>query len=221
MQGRRRTVRLTLLVVLGVVLLGAGTAVSYYVDALWFESLGLASVFWTRLRLEAATFAAFALVTFVVVYGVFRVLKPDRLDDVIAGTLLVNRRPMRLPVDRFLNLIGLGSSLALAVIISSSMAARWMTLALYWRAPRSADTLDPIFGRPLDFYLFTLPALQIISGWLLTLSVVASLIAAAFVAVMGGAGISGQWRSSAVQIGLWRGLSASLLFSGRPPTLCG
>ena len=50
-QRRRRTVRLTLLVVLGVVLLGASTAASYYVDALWFESLGLASVFWTRLSL--------------------------------------------------------------------------------------------------------------------------------------------------------------------------
>ena len=209
-QRRRRTVRLTLLVALGVVFLGASTAASYYVDALWFESLGLASVFWTRLSLEAATFAAFALATFSVVYGVFRVLKPDRLDDVIASTLLVNRRPLRLPIDRFLTLIGLGSSLALAAVIGSSMAARWMTLALYWRAPRSADMLDPIFGRSLDFYLFTLPALQLISGWLLTLSVVASLIAAAFVAVMGGAGALAQWRSSAVQTGLWRGLSASL-----------
>ena len=33
--------------------------------------------------------------------------------------------------------------------------------------------LDPIFGRSLDFYLFTLPAWQLISGWLLTLSVIA------------------------------------------------
>ena len=59
-QRRRRTVRLTLLLALGVVFFGASTAASYYVDALWFESLGLASVFWTRLNLEAATFAAFA-----------------------------------------------------------------------------------------------------------------------------------------------------------------
>jgi uncharacterized membrane protein (UPF0182 family) len=209
-QRRRGIFRLSLLVALGVVLLGASTAASYYVDALWFESLGLASVFWTRLSLEAATFATFALTTFLVVYGVFRVLKPDHLDDALASRLLVNRRPMRLPIDRFLKLIGLGSSLALAAIIGSSMAANWMTLALYWRAPRSAGILDPIFGRSLDFYLFTLPAFQLISGWLLTLSVVASLIGAAFVAVMGGAGILGQWRSSAVQTGLWRGLSASL-----------
>jgi uncharacterized membrane protein (UPF0182 family) len=209
-QRRRGIFRLSLLVALGVVLLGASTAASYYVDALWFESLGLASVFWTRLSLEAATFAVFALTTFLVIYGVFRVLKPDHLDDALASRLLVNRRPMRLPIDRFLELTGLGSSLALAAIIGSSMAASWMTLALYWRAPHSSGMLDPIFGRSLDFYLFTLPALQLISGWLLTLSVVASLIAAAFVAVMGGAGILGQWRSSAVQTGLWRGLSGSI-----------
>ena len=30
---------------------------------------------------------------------------------------------------------------------------------------------DPIFGRPLNFYLFTLPAWQLIVGWLLTLAV--------------------------------------------------
>src|SRR6202044_3259509 len=124
--------------------------------------------------------------------------------------LPLTRKPLRLPIDGFLKLIGLGSSLALAAIMGSSMAAHWMTLALYWRAPRSADLLDPIFGRSLDFYLFALPALQLISGWLLTLSVVASLIAAAFVALMGGAGVLAQWRSSAVQTGLWRGLSASL-----------
>ncbi len=209
-QRRRGIFRLSLLVALGVVLLGASTAASYYVDALWFESLGLASVFWTRLSLEAATFAVFALTTFLVIYGVFRVLKPDHLDDALASRLLVNRRSMRLPIDRFLELTGLASSLALAAIIGSSMAASWMTLALYWRAPHSSGMLDPIFGRSLDFYLFTLPALQLISGWLLTLSVVASLIAAAFVAVMGGAGILGQWRSSAVQTGLWRGLSGSI-----------
>jgi len=33
-------------------------------------------VFWTRLSLQSATFGAFALLTFLVVYGAFRALKP-------------------------------------------------------------------------------------------------------------------------------------------------
>src|SRR6202790_636978 len=111
---RRSGARVTLLVVLGVVLLGGSTAASYYVDALWFESLGLASVFWTRLSLQAATFGAFALVTFPVVYGVFRALKPNPLGQLIRATILVNQRPVTLPVEPLLKLIGLGLSVAIA-----------------------------------------------------------------------------------------------------------
>ena len=92
---RRSSARLALLAVLGVVLLGGSTAVSYYVDALWFESLGFASVFWTRISLQAATFGAFALVTFLVVFGVFRALKPNSLGQLIGATILVNRHEPR------------------------------------------------------------------------------------------------------------------------------
>jgi uncharacterized membrane protein (UPF0182 family) len=207
---RGRAVRFALLAALGVVVFGGSTAVSYYVDALWFESLGLASVFWTRLSLQAATFGAFALVTFLVVYGVFRALKPNPLGQLIRATILVNQRPVTLPVEPVLKLIGLGLSLGIAAVTGASMMERWMTLALFWDAPRNAALLDPIFGQSLDFYLFTLPALQLISGWLLTLSVVACLIAAAFVVVTGGARILPEWRSSGAQTRLWRGLSISL-----------
>ena len=209
-QRRRRSVRLALLAALGVVVLGASTAASYYVDALWFESLGYAPVFWTRLSLQAATFGVFTLLTFLVVYGVFRALKPDRLDALMGATILINRRPVKLPVEPVLKLIGLGPSVAIAAVTGASMMERWMTLALFWDAPRRATMLDPIFGRSLDFYLFTLPALQLISGWLLTLSVIACLIAAVFVVVTGGARILTEWRSSAAQARLWRGLSISL-----------
>ena len=68
---RQRRVRIVLLAVLALAVLGGGATLPYYVDALWFESLGYASVFWTRLNLQAATFGAFALITFMVLYGVF------------------------------------------------------------------------------------------------------------------------------------------------------
>ena len=199
---RGRVARFALLAAFGFVVLGGSTAASYYVDALWFESLGFASVFWTRISLQAATFGAFALVTFLVVYGVFRALKPNSLGQLIGATILVNRRPVTLPVEPVLKLIGLGLSLFMAAVAGASMMERWMSLALFWDAPRNAALPDPIFGQSLDFYLFTLPALQLISGWLLTLSVIACLIAAAFVVVTGGVRIS--------QTRLWRGLSISL-----------
>ena len=208
---RGRGARFALFAALGVVVLGGSTAASYYVDALWFESLGYASVFWTRLSLQAATFAAFALVTFLVIYGAFRALKPDRLGELIGATILINRRPVTLPVEPVLKLIGLGVSVAIAAITGASMMERWMTMALFWYAPRSATMPDPIFGRSLDFYLFTLPAAQLITGWLMILSVIVCAIAAAFVVlVIGGTRILTQGRVSAVPTRLWRGLSISV-----------
>ena len=47
-------------------------------------------------------------------------------------------------------------------------------------------TVDPIFGRPLSFYLFTLPAWQLVSGWLMTLAVWSARSRAFFVAITGG-----------------------------------
>jgi len=206
---RRRRVRIFLLAVLAVAVLGGGAALSYYVDALWFESLGYASVFWTRLNLNAATFGAFALITFVVLYTVFLALKPARLNEFIGGTILINRQRVKLPVEPLLDLIALGSSIAIAAAIGASMMARWTTLALFWHAPRGATTLDPIFGRPLSFYLFTLPASQLIAGWLLTLAVIACALAALFVLVTGGARVLTERRVGAAQTRLWRGLSIS------------
>ncbi len=207
---RRHIARLALLVALGAVILGGSTAVSFYVDALWFGSLGYSSVFWTRLSLQGATFAACALATFLVVYGVFRALKPNSLGQLAGATMLFNRRSVALPVEPVLKLLGLGLSLGIAAVTGASMMSQWMTLALYWDAPRSAALPDPIFGQSLDFYLFTLPALQLVSGWLLTLSIIACLIAALFVVITGGARVLTEWRSSAAQARLWRGLSASL-----------
>jgi uncharacterized membrane protein (UPF0182 family) len=207
---RLRNARFALLAVLGVVLLAGSTAVSYLVDALWFESLGLESVFWTRLSLQAATFGAFALVTFLAVYGVFRALVPDSLSELIGSSILINRRRVTLPIESIQKLVGVALSVIVAAVAGASMMQRWMTLALFWYAPRNAGLPDPIFGRPLDFYLFALPTLQLVSGWLLTLTVISCLIAAAFVLLSGGTAVWMQRRMSGTPMRLWRGLSISL-----------
>src|SRR5262245_16997359 len=149
--------RLFLLVVAGVLLLSAGTALSYYVDALWFVSLGVVDGFWTTLRIRSAIFSGFTLVTFAVLYGSFVALKPARLGELAGLPILINGQPIRLPVEPVMRLVALGGSLFIAVVTASTMAADWLTLALYWFArPDTVRTAtggasgmaDPIFGRP-------------------------------------------------------------------------
>jgi uncharacterized membrane protein (UPF0182 family) len=108
---RPRRGRLVILAVLAVFVLGGGTALSYYVDALWFGSLGYSDVFWTTLKLQAAVFVAFAAVTFLVLYGSFLALKPAHLTDFAGGgTIIINGQPVKLPVEPVLRLIALGVS---------------------------------------------------------------------------------------------------------------
>jgi uncharacterized protein len=206
----RRRGGMIILAIAFAVFLGGGTLVSYYVDALWFESLGYAAVFWTRINLQAATFAVFALASFAAIYGAFLALKPARFDQLIGGRIMINQQWVQVPVEPVLKLVALGLALVIAVANAGGMMASWSTFALFWDAPADTSALDPIFGRPLGFYLFTLPALQLIAGWLLTMSVIACLMAGLFALAVARARNVVERGFGAAQIRLWRGLSIAV-----------
>src|SRR5436309_10062395 len=210
----RRRGLILLLVVAGVLLLGGGTALSYYVDALWFDSLGYGAVFWKTLNLQATVFSTFTLATFVILYGSFVALKPPRLGELTGFPILINGQPIKLPVEPVLRLIAIVASLLIAFATGAGMMAQWSTLALWWYARgdalpgAAAGVVDPIFGRPLPFYLFTLPAWQLLSGWVMTLAVIVAGVALFFTVVTGGTRMLGA-RRDYPGTGAWRGLSVA------------
>jgi uncharacterized protein len=201
----RRRIGLLILAILAAILLGGGTALSYYVEALWFESLGFAAVFWKTLNLQSLIFVGSALATFLVLYGGFLALKPERLGEF--SSLIINGQPFKLPVEPVLKLIAVGLSLAIAAATGAGMMAEWSTLALYWYAPNTASMVDPVLGRPISFYLFALPVWQLISGWILTLAVILCAVAAFFLFVSGGARVLTRRRGFDPLSSHWRGMS--------------
>ena len=66
------------------------------------------------------------------------------------------------------------------------------------------------FAKPVSFFLFTLPAWQLVSGWLLTLTVISCVIAIFFILITGGAGAFAGRRSYLTLP--WRGLSITFAF---------
>ena len=133
-------------------LLASRTAISYWVDLLWFSSLGYGQVFWTTLGLEWGVFAGFAAVTFVILLGVFLALERAHREDLPAThTILFAGQSFNLPVATVLRVIGIAGSLLIALVTGAAMEAQWPQLALYWYAPAAAGTMaDPIFGRGLN-----------------------------------------------------------------------
>src|SRR6202521_1789125 len=211
----RRHHRLFVLVlaILAVVIFSSRTALSYYVDALWFGSLGYGDVFRKTLTLQWIVFAAFFAVTFLFLYGWFlalrRAYQSDLPDDYM---IVIGGQPLKLPVARILHLLGLAVSLVIAVVTGASVMMEWPTFTLCWYAPRTiGGAVDPIFGKPVNFYLFTLPVWQFITGWLLTLAVIACVTGVFFIFVTGStrmlAGRRGGYTSRP-----WRGFSIAFGF---------
>jgi uncharacterized protein len=210
---RRRRRLVLILAVLAVIFFGGRTALSNYVDLLWFRSLSYGDVFWKTLGLQWGVFTAFAAATFLILYGAFLALKRTHLADLPSGqTILIGGRPVKLPVEPVLRLIALGVSLAIAAATGDAIMAEWPTLALFWYAPRATGSvIDPIFGKPPNFFLFTLPAWQLILGWLLTLAVIICILAVFFILITGGARALAGSLSRHVTLP-WRGLSIAFAF---------
>jgi len=214
---RRRGALLLLLLILAL-LFGAGTAASYYVEALWFGSLGYAEVFWTTLNIEAMLFAVFTGATFAALYGAFLALKPTTFGELgSGGVIFINGRPITVPVGPVLRAIAILVSLVIALVTGASMMSDWPTFALWWYArgaPVSAapQAADPIFGRPIPFYLFTLPAWQLLAGWLTTLAMIVCAMAL-FFRLTSGAGqvMGGRSRLGRARTGA-RGLAVAWAF---------
>ena len=208
---RRRFV--LIIAVLAGVVFGGRTASSYYVDVLWFGSLGYGEVFWKTLSLQWGIFTAFAAATFLILYGSFLALKRAHLPDLPSGqTILIGGQPVRLPVEPLLRFSALAVSLVIAAATGASMMVEWPALALFWYAPHTTGgVVDPIFGKPLTFFLFTLPAWQLIVGWLLTLAAITCALAVFFILITGGTGVFGRRRGSYVT-SPWRGLSIAFAF---------
>jgi uncharacterized protein len=201
-----------IVIVLGVIFFAGKSALSYYVDLLWFRSLGYGEVFWKTLTLQAGVFAAFAAATFLILYGSFEALKRAHLPDLPEGhTIFLGGQPLKLPVGPVLRVIALVLSLAIAAATGATIMAQWPTLALFWDAPRTGGALDPIFGEPVNFYLFTLPAWQVIAGWLLTLALITCALAGFFILITGGARALSGRLSRGVMLP-WGGFSIAFAF---------
>src|SRR6476661_3314738 len=136
--GRSRWLFLIILIAFVVLVSGARTWLSYYVDALWFGSLGYLHVFSKSLTLQWTVFISFAAATFLILYGSFRALKKTQLTALpISHTIFIGGQPVKLPVEPVIRFIATAGSILIALATGAFMMAEWPALALYWYAPHS------------------------------------------------------------------------------------
>ena len=155
------------------------TVLGFYTDWLWYDSLELTSVFFTRIIASLGLFAVGAVafwLFFVVNVMVARRLNPQGLAETpvmeVIQSIGVRLTPIIVLVGAFF-----------AFFMGTGASSAWEELLLFFNQQPFGRS-DPIFGRDVSFFLFTLPIWQFLRGWLMTATVI-TLIATALASGIG------------------------------------
>ncbi len=169
---RRRRLRWWWIVAALVVLFVLSRSLSIFLSAAWFNSLGFSAVYWYIFKLKVGLFLAFLLITAGILRAAFWMLERTfSVQTMEKRTIVVNNQPIQFAPGRFIKPIGWIVAALFGVFNGFAMKADWQVFALYFNQVPAA-TVDPIFNKPLSFYLFSLPFYDLISGWGVTLAFV-------------------------------------------------
>jgi uncharacterized membrane protein (UPF0182 family) len=169
---RRPRWRLWLIAALLVLLLVLSRGLSVYLSAAWFNSLGFSAVYWYIFKLKTGLFLGFVAVTIAILRTAFWLLERTfaRL-PMEKRTIVVNNQPIQFSPERFVRPISWILATLFGLFYGFAMKSDWQAFALYFNQVQAALP-DPIFNKPLGFYLFSLPVYDLLSAWMATLAFV-------------------------------------------------
>jgi len=169
-------------------LIALGFASDVLVDWLWFSAVGYPDVFWTilgaKVALFLAVFAASAILLWLNGSLAYRlaerqghflpVVSPWGSTGDQTLTALLARLSQRLPMHSLVA----GGALVLAALIALGEAGNWdVALRFIRQAPYGQS--DPLYGKDIGFYLFSLPAYVALKNWMLLTLVLSAFVAGA------------------------------------------
>lgn len=163
---KRRRWRVLLIIAAVVLLFSFSRIVSVYLSALWFGSLGYSEIYWFVFKTKAALLIGFTVLTALLLSCVFLLFQ--RLFGAYAfenRTIILNNQPFQFSPAKFIRPLGWIVSALVGLIYGFQLKDHWREFALYWQQPATALN-DPIFNKPLGFYLFSLPLYNSLSSWL-------------------------------------------------------
>jgi uncharacterized membrane protein (UPF0182 family) len=140
---------------------------SVYADWLWFENLGFQGVFVKVITTRIILFAIGAII-FAVPAGLSLFFAYKSSDGPITLPIPEEALPLirRLIIWVSVGVVALGS-----VIFGGVLSSHWEIFLRFTNSVPFGD-IDPIFGRDLSFYIFSLPMLDFVQSWLLGAAII-------------------------------------------------
>ena len=163
---------------------------NFWTDLLWYQSVGYTRVFTTELLAKVLLFVVGGLLAGGAVFS--SLIIAFRTRPVYAPV-----SPEQASLDRYreqiepLRKIGtIVIPIVVGLLSGGAAAGQWKTYLL-WRHGQPFDIKDPQFHLDVGFFVFTLPWLRFVAGFLMTVVIVAGIAAAATHYLYGGLRVQG------------------------------
>src|SRR6059036_881257 len=153
---RRRRLGLVVLVILFALVLLLFNLVPLAAEWLWFQALGYERVFTTRLVAEAVLGVGVGGLVFAFLYVNLRIAQRGLVPNPLVVQL--SSGAAAVDVTRLLRRLALPTALGLALLFGLGAAGGWLgVLQFLHRTPFGVT--DPVFGRDVGYYVFTVPVI--------------------------------------------------------------
>ncbi len=172
------------------------TLLDFVTDLIWFQALDVTSVYWKRISSEWLLFiVAWAVAAAVMIANWWLALRLGGGKQVTVPWFRAQEsqgrpqsqfsaEPTTITIaGRVAGVLLAALALGLGFLFASPARAVWLTALTSFQAT-SFGQADPILGRDLSFYVFRLPWLRFLQGWLLWLVLVS--LAGAFLIYLAG-----------------------------------
>lgn len=135
-----------------------------YTNILWFEQLGYLRVFITR---NLAVIGLFVVAALIVAALMFLSLWLAHRHRPRGGEVTDTMRKYQQALDPVRKVVMVAVPLIFGLFAASTVATQWQTVMLFFNQEPFGQT-DPQFSMDLGFYVFTLPFLRLLIGFLVT-----------------------------------------------------
>ncbi len=187
---RRRGALVPTLIVLGALVVLALVLAGVWTDVLWYDQLGYVSVYRTQVLAQIVLFLLGGLVMAGAVLACLVLAYRSRPVYVPTANESSGIERYREALEPLRRLVVLAVPIVLGLFAGSAVSGQWQTVLLWWNGVAFGRN-DPQFGLDVGFFVFTLPFLEFLVGFLTAVVVLAAIASVVVHYLYGGLRLQG------------------------------
>jgi len=171
---RRRSPLIPTIIVVAVIVIAFVYLSQVYADVLWYNQLGFLEVFVTENLTRIALFLAAFLLMAGAVFFSLRIAYRSRPIYAPDSAIQDNLNRYQAQLEPIRRLLMLGIPVVLGAFAGTAASSQWQQVLLFLNQ-EPFNRQDPEFGLDYSFYMFTLPFLSFVTGFLISVIIISAI----------------------------------------------